>query len=72
MTVTVYNYNKLLGKMKESGISQEELARGIGRNTATLSGKLNNKSCFTQRDIAAICDVLKIAPHDIPEYFFAH
>lgn len=68
----VYNYSKLLGAMKEHGISQDELARRIGRNLATLNGKLNNRSCFTQRDIAAICDALEIAPHDIPDYFFAH
>ena len=70
--MTVYNYSKLLGKMKENGMSQDELAKSIGRNIATLNGKLNNRGCFTQRDIAAICDVLDIAPHDIPEYFFAH
>ncbi len=67
-----YNYNRLLGKMKELGVSQEELAKSLGVNPATVSQKLNNKGLFKQSEIVKICNILSIDGKDIGDYFFAH
>lgn len=65
-----YNYSKLLGRMKERGITQEGLAMEIGVNESTLNSKLNNKYGFKQNEMDAICKVLDIPNDDIGEYFF--
>ena len=67
----VYDYSKLLGRMKEFGYTQRELAKVIGMNKATLSAKLNNKFGFTMEEIDAICEVLDISNDEIGKYFFA-
>lgn len=66
----MYNYNKLLGKVKEKGFTLEVLAKMIGINVSTLSQKLNNKSEFRQDEIKRICKVIGIEMNDIGEYFF--
>ncbi len=66
-----YDYSKLLGRMRELGKTQELLARGIGINPATLNLKLNNKSEWTQDQIAAACASLRINSQEIPMYFFS-
>ena len=63
--VKVYNYSKLLGRIKEKGFTLEALAKKIGLNVSTLSKKLNNKSEFHQDEIKKICRV-----SDIGTYFF--
>lgn len=65
-----FNYNKLLGKMREKKITQENLANKIGNSPVTLSLKLNNKARFKQAEISAICDILNIRDCEIGEYFF--
>ena len=67
-----YNYSKLLGRMKERGITQEQLAQEIGVNEATLNSKLNNKFNFKANEMDAICRVLDIPNIEIGEYFFLH
>lgn len=66
----VYNYSKVLGKIKENGFTLEVLAKKIGLNVSTLSKKFNNKSEFHQREIKNICKSLGIEMKDIGEYFF--
>jgi transcriptional regulator with XRE-family HTH domain len=66
-----YNYSKLLGKIKEKGLTQSQVAEAIGKNESTLSIKLNGKFFFTTAEIDAICDLLDIAPDEIGSYFFA-
>ena len=66
-----YNYSKLLGRMRECGITQEQLATEIGMNKATLSTKLNNKFQFKAEEMDAICKVLDIPNEEIGTYFFA-
>ena len=65
-----YNYSKLLGKIRERGLTQEQLAKAIGRNKSTISLKLNNNGSFTQEMIDDICRVLDIPNTEIGEYFF--
>ena len=66
-----FNYSKLLGKMKECGFTQEQLAKAIGINKGTLSMKLNSKFSFSQDEILAICKVLNIPVSEISEFFYA-
>ncbi len=68
--VKVYNYSKLLGRIKEKGFTLEALAKKIGLNVSTLSKKLNNKSEFHQDEIKKICRVIDIEMCDIGTYFF--
>lgn len=65
-----YNYSKLLGKIRERGLTQEQLAKAIGRNKSTISLKLNNNGSFTQDEMDDICRVLDIPNVEIGEYFF--
>lgn len=66
-----YNYSKLLGRIKEFGLTQERLAEAIGRDKSTLTLKLGGRSAFTQREIDGICKVLNISNDEIGDYFFA-
>lgn len=66
-----YNYSKLLGRIKECGLTQEQLAKSIGKNKSTLSAKLNGQFSFTAKEIDDICKVLNISNDEIGDYFFA-
>lgn len=66
-----FDYSKLLGRMKEREITQENLAVMININKGTLNLKLNNKAFFTQPEIRKICVVLEICDSEIGLYFFA-
>ena len=67
-----YNYSKLLGRIREKGLTQEQLAKAIGKNKSTISAKINNQFSFTQEEMDYICKVLDISNDEIGEYFFAH
>lgn len=69
---TNYNYSKLLGKMREKGFTQEDLARKLNISAVTLNLALNNKRGFKQDEILAICATLDIGFDEIPSYFFCH
>lgn len=65
------NYSKLLGRMREYGITQRELSGTIGINPATLNAKLKGRNVFTAQEIASICKMLEIPNCEIGAYFFA-
>lgn len=65
-----FNHSKLLGKIKEFGMTQADLASSIGINKGTLSAKLNSQYCFTSDEMVAICEVLNVPIKEIPQYFF--
>lgn len=65
-----YNYNKLLGKIKELYGTQERFAKELGIGRVSLSQRLNNKLEFTQNEILLGCRLLDISKDDIPIYFF--
>ena len=67
----MFNYSKLLGRMRELGYTQEKLARAIGINESTLNAKLNNKGYFNNELIDKICEVLDISIVEIGSYFYA-
>lgn len=66
-----FNYSKLLGRMRECGFTQEQVAKAIGINKGTLSTKLNNRYSFTQDEIIKICKLLNIPICEIGDYFYA-
>lgn len=67
-----YDYSKLLGRMKEHGMTQKDLAKIIGSSPTTLSFKLNNRSTFSQSEIDQTCTCLNIPYNELGNYFFAH
>ncbi len=72
MSKIVYDYGKLLGRLKEKNLTQDQTAAKIGISPASMNLKLCNKSPFKQNEILAICDVLDINYGEIPTYFFCH
>lgn len=66
-----FNHSKLLGRIRECGFTQAQLAAAINISKATLSAKLNGQFYFTAIEIYSICDVLNIPTSEIGEYFFA-
>ena len=67
-----FNYSKLLGRIREKGYTQAELAKAIGIGETSLNFKLNNKSLFRQDEIVSIANQLDISAADYEAYFFAH
>lgn len=67
-----YDYSKLYGRMRECGVTQENLAAEVGISAVTLNYSLTNKRDFRQNEIATICKCLEISSERIPEYFFRH
>ena len=47
----MYNYSKLLGRIKECGYTQERLAKEINKSEYTISAKINNRGFFSQAEI---------------------
>ena len=66
-----FNHSKLIGRMRELGFTQEQLAKAIGMSRATLGEKLKGRFYFTTKEIYRICKVLNIDLKDIGDYFFA-
>ncbi len=66
-----FNHSKLLGRIREYSLTQEEVAKSIGVSVGTLSAKLNNKGSFTTPEMRGICKLLDIPNEEIGAYFFA-
>ena len=68
---TIFDYSKLLGKIKEKGYTLKQFAKSIGISASTLSIKLASKAYFTQREMDMACEVLGIEKKYVGVYFFA-
>lgn len=66
-----YNYAKLLGRIVEKVGTQSNFSDKMGLSERTISLKLNGKVAWKQNEIAKACEVLEIADHEIPAYFFS-
>lgn len=64
------NYGKLLGRLRERGLTQADLAQSVGISAVTLNKKLKGYSEFTQSEIQSICGALDIPDSEIAVYFF--
>ncbi len=62
-------YPTLCGKIREKYRTQGNLARAIGMNPSTFSGKLSGKSQWSYADVEKICRVLDIPMADAPNFF---
>jgi hypothetical protein len=67
----VFNYGKLLGKIKENGLTQKSVAFALKADEGTISSKFKNRVSFTQSEIDGICELLDIPNEEIGAYFFA-
>lgn len=67
----MYNYSKLLGLMREKGITQEELAKKIGISSTTLNKRLKNNSQFQQDEMRKILSTLGLTIEDVVPIFYA-
>lgn len=66
----IFDYSKLVGRIREMGFTQDSLAEVVGIGASTLNLKLCNKRLFKQDEILKIVEALKISIADIPMYFF--
>lgn len=66
-----FNHSKLLGRIREHGLTQQSLAKALDVTPGTLSLKLKGKSAFTTEEIDNICECLNISSSEIGTYFFA-
>ena len=66
----MFDYSKLIGRIKEICGSQAAFAKKMGLSEHTISEKLAGKKMWTQSQIARACEILNIAFKDIPLYFF--
>lgn len=60
--------NLLRAKIIEKGFTLKDVAAAIGISHTSLSYKINNKRCFTSREIYDISNLLGITDKDL--YFF--
>lgn len=67
----MFNYSKLLGRIREQGYTQEQLAKEIGKSEVTLGAKLKGRGFFNAEEMDSICRVLDIPTESIGAYFFA-
>lgn len=66
----VFDYAKLLGKIKEVFNSQAAFAKAIGLSESALSQRLTNKVDFSQEEILRSVSLLGINRGQVAEYFF--
>lgn len=72
MSKIIYDYSKLLGKIREKGFTQVSLAKELGVSETTLNFSLVNKRAFKQDEILKLCDILEIPLQSLDDYFFCH
>jgi len=67
------NTAKLKAKLKERNMTQEELAKLMGKNPATINFKLNNEigETLTIEETSMMKDILQISVSEMVEIFFA-
>ena len=68
----MYDYSRLLGLMREKGITQESLAKSIGISDTSLNKKLKNNSQFKQDEMLSILSILNQPISNIGTIFFTH
>ena len=67
----MYDYSKLLGRIKEHCGSQAVFSSSMKISERTISSKLNNKKEWKQGEITRACEILKIKKADIPIFFYS-
>ena len=62
----VYDYSKLVGKIKEKFGTQEKFADALDLGRVSLSLSLNSKREFSQKEFYSAIEVLNLDKTDIP------
>ena len=65
----MFDYSKLLGRMKEKGITQEMAASKIGISANSFRNKIKGRTYFTVGEIWALALLLDVT-EDLGPYFF--
>ena len=65
-----FDYSKLLGKIREKGLTLAEFAKMIGISATTFSLVISSGAFLRQPTIIRACNVLGIDRKEIPSYFF--
>jgi transcriptional regulator with XRE-family HTH domain len=65
-----FDYGKLLGRIREQGKTQVDLAKWLGISRTSVNLKLNNRAEFSSHEIVSACEFLDIPKDAIPDYFF--
>lgn len=63
-----FDYSKLLGAMRENGVTQSDLANRIGISETSLRDKLKNRSEFRTKEMYRVKLLLKLPNYE--DYFF--
>lgn len=66
----MYDYSKLLGRIKEKNLTQADFSVKIGVSLSTLNAKISNNYQFKQNEIKKACEILEIDLRDVGVYFF--
>jgi hypothetical protein len=64
------SYAKLRGRIVEKFRTQAAFAEAMGIDTATMNGRLNNRSQWKAGEIAKACELLDIPLSEAHIYFF--
>lgn len=65
-----FDYKLLKVRIRRYYGSQEEFSKVLNISTNSLNMKLNNKRCFTQKEIYTMIEMLDIKKLEVIEYFF--
>jgi DNA-binding XRE family transcriptional regulator len=68
--IIIFDYSKLLGKIKENYGTQEHFASAIGIGRTALNQRLNNKVQFTPAQMRNIGKLLGISEKEYYSFFF--
>ena len=65
-----FEHNKLKGRIKEKGFTQEDVSKHLDIAPSTFSVKINGNVFFNQEEIEKLASLLKIPDEQYKEYFF--
>lgn len=68
----LYDYSKLLGRLREKGLTQSDIAERLGLSECALNRKLKNKTQFKQEEMRRILEAVGCDIREVASYFFAH
>lgn len=66
----MFDYSKLLGKIKECFNTQEAFSEAMGMSLTAVNQRLNNKVDWSPAEIVKACELLSIGMDNVAIYFF--
>lgn len=58
-------YSRLIIEMKKRGVTQEQVAKALNVNPATVNRKLKGESEFTSSEMYAICELIPVPMNEL-------